>query len=82
MGSEQQAQLEAEALSRRVLIQGLLRRLRGQPNQLLPYSAVLELRPKSEAYKGLQTIEVDKIRTYAVAFLLPAGLPFSAKHIG
>ena len=61
MGSEQQAQLEAEALSRRVLIQGLLRRLRGQPNQLLPYSAVLELRPKSEAYKGLQTIEVDKI---------------------
>lgn len=61
MGLEQRAQLEAEALSRRVLIQGLLRRLRGQPNQLLPYSAVLELRPKSEAYKGLQTIEVDKI---------------------
>jgi hypothetical protein len=61
MGLEQRAQLEAEALSRRVLIQGLLRRLRGQPNQLLPYSAVLELRPKSESYKGLQTIEVDKI---------------------
>lgn len=24
----------------------------------------------------------DTLRTYAVAFLLPAGLPFSAKHIG
>jgi len=61
MDLEQQAQLEAEALSRRVLIHDVLRRLRGKPNQLLPYSAVLELRPKSESYKGLQTIEVDKI---------------------
>lgn len=61
MDLEQQAQLEAEALSRRVLIHDILRRLRGKPNQLLPYSAVLELRPKSESYKGLQTIEVDKI---------------------
>ncbi|MGK0619393.1 transcriptional regulator [Meiothermus cerbereus] len=61
MDLEQQAQLEAEALSRRVLIHDILRRLQGKPNQLLPYSAVLELRPKSESYKGLQTIEVDKI---------------------
>jgi hypothetical protein len=26
--------------------------------------------------------KLNKNRTYAVAFLLPAGLPFSAKHIG
>lgn len=61
MELERQAQLEAEALSRRVLIHDILRRLRGEDNDLLPYSAVLELRPKGESYKGLQTIEVDKI---------------------
>lgn len=61
MEFERQAQLEAEALSRRVLIHDILRRLRGESNDLLPYSAVTELRPKGESYKGLQTIEVDKI---------------------
>lgn len=61
MDSERQAQLEAEALSRRVLVHDILRRLRGQSNDLLPYSAVSSLRPKGESYKGLQTIEVDKI---------------------
>lgn len=61
MELERQAQLEAEALSRRVLIHDILRRLRGEDNVLLPYSAVSELRPKGESYKGLQTIEVDKI---------------------
>ncbi len=61
MELERQAQLEAEALSRRVLIHDILRRLRGKDNDLLPYSAVSELRPKGESYKGLQTIEVDKI---------------------
>ncbi len=61
MELERQAQLEAEALSRRVLVHDFLRRLRGQPNDLLPYSAVTRLRPKGESYKGLQTIEVDKI---------------------
>ncbi|GIW34378.1 DUF4032 domain-containing protein [Meiothermus sp.] len=61
MELERQAQLEAEALSRRVLIHDILRRLRGKDNDLLPYSAVSELRPKGESYRGLQTIEVDKI---------------------
>lgn len=61
MELERQAQLEAEALSRRVLIHDILRRLRGEDNDLLPYSAVSWLRPKGESYKGLQTIEVDKI---------------------
>lgn len=61
MELERQAQFEAEALSRRVLIHDILRRLRGEDNDLLPYSAVSELRPKGESYKGLQTIEVDKI---------------------
>ncbi len=61
MEFERQAQLEAEALSRRVLVHDILRRLRGKPNDLLPYSAVSELRPKGESYRGLQTIEVDKI---------------------
>ena len=61
MEFERQAQFEAETLSRRVLIHDSLRRLRGESNDLLPYSAVSELRPKGESYKGLQTIEVDKI---------------------
>ncbi|WP_299430718.1 transcriptional regulator [uncultured Meiothermus sp.] len=61
MEFERQAQFEAETLSRRVLIHDILRRLRGESNDLLPYSAVSELRPKGESYKGLQTIEVDKI---------------------
>lgn len=61
MELERQAQLEAEALSRRVLIHDILRRLRGEDNDLLPYSAVSDLRPKGESYRGLQTIEVDKI---------------------
>jgi hypothetical protein len=61
MEFERQAQFEAEALSRRVLIHGILRRLRGKPNDLLPYKAVSDLRPRGESYKGLQTIEVDKI---------------------
>ncbi len=58
---DRQAQFEAEALSRRVLLHDLLRRLRGEPNALLPFAAVNELRPKGEHYKGLKTIEVDKI---------------------
>ncbi len=61
MELERQAQLEAEALSRRVLIHDILRRLRGEDNDLLPYSAVSRLRPRGESYRGLQTIEVDKI---------------------
>lgn len=48
-------------LSRRVLLHDLLRRLRGEPNTLLPFAAVNELRPKGEYYKGLHTIEVEKI---------------------
>lgn len=56
-----QARFEAEALSRRVLLHDFLRRLRGESNELLPFNAVNELRPKGESYKGLQTIEVDKI---------------------
>jgi len=58
---DRQAQFEAEALSRRVLLHDLLHRLRGEPNTLLPFAVVSELRPKGEYYKGLQTIEVDKI---------------------
>ncbi|RIH88400.1 hypothetical protein Mlute_00661 [Meiothermus luteus] len=61
MDLERQAQFEAEALSRRVLLHDILRRLQGKPNDLLPYSLVSALRPRGEAYKGLQTIEVDKI---------------------
>lgn len=56
-----QARFEAEALTRRVLLHDFLRRLRGEPNELLPFGAVTDLRPKGESYKGLQTIEVDKI---------------------
>lgn len=61
MELERQAQAEAEVLSRRVLLHELLSRLRGEPNALLPFYSVNQLRPKGESYKGLQTIEVDKI---------------------
>ncbi|RDI94973.1 DUF4032 domain-containing protein [Meiothermus sp. QL-1] len=61
MNPDRQAQFEAEALSRRVLVHDILRRLRGQPNDLLPYSVIASLRPRGESYRGLQTIEVDKI---------------------
>jgi hypothetical protein len=58
---ERQAQSEAEALSRRVWLHDLMRRLRGESNDVLPFDAVHDLRPKGESYKGLQTIEVDNI---------------------
>ena len=61
MELDRQAQFEAEVLSRRVLFHDLLSRLRGEPNALLPFAAVNELRPKGEYYKGLQTVEVEKI---------------------
>lgn len=61
MELERQAQAEAEVLQRRVFLHDLLSRLRGEPNDLLPFHSVNQLRPKGESYKGLQTIEVDKI---------------------
>jgi hypothetical protein len=61
MDFERQAQLEAEGLSRRVLFHDIVRRLRGEPNDLLPFRVVHSLRPKGESYKGLHPIEVDKI---------------------
>jgi len=61
MDFKQQAQTEAEILSRRVLLHDLLRRLRGEPNDLLPFDSVSQLRPIGQSYRGLKTIEVEKI---------------------
>lgn len=67
MEFERQAQIEAEALSRRVLIHGILRRLRGEPNGLLPYSAV-SLRPDHAPIlfnkAGRYDVLLDHIRTH------------------
>ncbi|RAR27188.1 transcriptional regulator, partial [Pseudomonas sp. MDMC224] len=59
--AKQRASSEAETLARRVFFHDFLHRLRGQPNDLLPFDAVSRLRPKGEHYLGLRTIEVDKI---------------------
>ena len=57
----QQAEQDAEAAMRRAFVHDILHMLRGEPNELLPFDAVKELRPRGEHYKGMQTIEVDKI---------------------
>ncbi len=56
-----QAQAEAEALRTRAQLHDLLHRLRQEPNELLPFSRVLALRPKGERYLGLKTIPVDQV---------------------
>jgi Domain of unknown function (DUF4032) len=56
-----QAHLEADDLSRKVLLHDWLRRIRNQPNSLIPFDAVKQLRPSGEHYVGHQTIEVAKI---------------------
>ncbi len=56
-----QAHFEAEELSRKVLLHDWLRRIRNEPNKLIPFHAVNQLRPKGEHYVGLKTIEVSKI---------------------
>ncbi|GAB5603104.1 DUF4032 domain-containing protein [Thermus sp. FJN-A] len=56
-----QAETEAVYLERRVKLQELFLRLKGEPDALLPFHQALALRPKGEHHLGLQTIEVDKV---------------------
>jgi hypothetical protein len=58
---EQQIEEETSALQRNTTLHDLLHHLKGEPNQLPPFALVQKLKPRSEHYRGMQTIEVDRI---------------------
>jgi hypothetical protein len=71
-----QAEHDAEVALRRSLLRSVLAAWRGIPNDLLSYDVVRQLRPRSERYRGVQSIpvegiigSVDRYREFDRAFL-------------
>ncbi len=58
---ERQVEQETDALQHGVVFHDLLHRLQGEPNELPSFDLVQKLRPKSEHYLGVQTIDVEQI---------------------
>jgi hypothetical protein len=61
MQVSRRAHLDADALAGRVFLHDVLHQLRGEPNRLLPFHAVLALHPRGEHYSGVRPIEVARI---------------------
>ncbi len=59
--TRQRAKLDAERARSKAFWHQVLHNLRGMPNELIPFSAVKQLHPKSERYGGIKPIPIQKI---------------------
>ncbi|MEM6430956.1 MAG: DUF4032 domain-containing protein [Deinococcota bacterium] len=59
--ADRQARRDAERVRSRAFWHQVLMTVRGIPNELVPFSAVRQLRPSSEHYGGVKPIAIDKI---------------------
>lgn len=82
MHHDQRARDDAERTRVRAFWTAVLRGLRGQPNELVPFGIVRELRPRAEAYSGVRSIpleavvgSVDRYRDFDHFFLPRLGVP-------
>jgi len=59
--SVQQAETEGERIELHVKLHELLHRLKGEPNDLLPFHKALALYPRGQYHLGVRSIPVDRI---------------------